>query len=455
MSAAIRKPESADPRATLEAEAAAAAAATKAKLRADTTLDAVLHPRTSAATSAPAATLMLAPISVVGVAGVVVIAILLVRHLDPRGARRDGADGGGSIPGESALARRVPTRLGPGRRGWGERGGRLVKTSNANLRALFGGVPAASQTSVGPSSRRPRRRTPRAPPRRRSTSLRKGPGPNARWFRNGERRKPGFGERDGCVVKRRMVKRRFVSGVEPRARRWIPPSASPRRASCAARVRAKDAIRFRSGRRRRGTTTRCRGFPCFVERAGQAPPAAEVRSARRARRRAATRRHPCWTSPARFRVAGAFSAAEMRRSGREATKSSLDAPRPMDANQCSSVEVLPRLRPPSPTRCRRPGRPASIRVAPASIAPGRAVRLRRLRPSPRRRGGASSKRRRRARTRARCGATAAAPRRARTTRRDGPARRTSGGAAVMGAGRAVAPAQEGRPAMVKSTTRFL
>ena len=128
-----------------EEAAAAAAAADEEALRVDTTLDAVQQAiADQRRDDAPAATLYLAPLSVVGVAGVVVIAILLVRHRDPhpRGTRRDGhGRGAGSIPGKESET----TSLLGGERGDVETGGSfpadaLVKTSNENLRALFGSV---------------------------------------------------------------------------------------------------------------------------------------------------------------------------------------------------------------------------------------------------------------------------------------------------------------------------
>jgi hypothetical protein len=124
-----------------EEAAAAAAAADEEALRVDTTLDAVQQAiADQRRDDAPAATLYLAPLSVVGVAGVVVIAILLVRHRDPRGARRDGPARDGA--GESAsLLGGSGSRYGGGDVEAGESAAdALVKTSNANLRALFGGV---------------------------------------------------------------------------------------------------------------------------------------------------------------------------------------------------------------------------------------------------------------------------------------------------------------------------
>ena len=116
------------------AEAEAVAAADEEALRVDTTLDAVQQAiADTRRDDRPAATLMLAPLSVVGVAGVVVIAILLVRHRDPP---RRGVDGDGesvSLLGDKRddddveLARDSPAEA-------------LTKTSNANLRALFGSV---------------------------------------------------------------------------------------------------------------------------------------------------------------------------------------------------------------------------------------------------------------------------------------------------------------------------
>ena len=125
-----------------EEAAAVAAAADEEALRVDTTLDAVQQAiADQRRDDAPAATLYLAPLSVVGVAGVVVIAILLVRHRDPRGTRRDGdGRGAGSIPGDGETT----SLLGGSERSDVETGSfpadALLKTSNENLRALFGSV---------------------------------------------------------------------------------------------------------------------------------------------------------------------------------------------------------------------------------------------------------------------------------------------------------------------------
>ena len=260
----------------------------------DTTLDAVQQAiADQRRDDAPAATLMLAPISVVGVAGVVVIAILLVQHRD-RAARAGRRRRRRFDPRrERVFARRVPTRRVPGRRGWGERGGRAGQDEQRQL------------------ARAVRRRRWRRV-KRRSVHLRDALGDGRRerrrdgdfftegsgccWFQNGERWKPGFRERDGCMVKRRMVKRRFVSGcVEPRAR-----GVGFRRALLlvarlgAARVRAKDAPRAAGG----GETTRCArrraNAPAAASPSGGGSIPGERVAARRRRRR---RR----TSPARFR----------------------------------------------------------------------------------------------------------------------------------------------------------
>jgi hypothetical protein len=125
-----------------EEAAAAAAAADEEALRVDTTLDAVQQAiADQRRDDAPAATLYLAPLSVVGVAGVVVIAILLVRHRDPRGTRRDGdGRGAGSIPGDGETT----SLLGGSERGDVETGSfpadAMLTTSNENLRSLFGSV---------------------------------------------------------------------------------------------------------------------------------------------------------------------------------------------------------------------------------------------------------------------------------------------------------------------------
>jgi hypothetical protein len=122
------------------AEAAAAAAADEEALRVDTTLDAVQQAiANTRRDDRPVATLMLAPLSVVGVAGVVVIAILLVRHRDP--PRRTGDGGGderGSLLGDDRDNRDLE-RCG-GTNHHGATAEALTKTSNANLRALFGSV---------------------------------------------------------------------------------------------------------------------------------------------------------------------------------------------------------------------------------------------------------------------------------------------------------------------------
>ena len=382
----------------------------------------------------------------------VVIAILLVRHRDPRGARRDGADGGGSIPGESA------SLLGGSRHGGsrdveaGESAAdALVKTSNANLRALFGGV-GGGESNVGRSIFATPSETDAESAAETETSLRKGPGPNVAGFETGKDGNPGFANATGAWSNGEWSNGGLLADAWNRARAAL---ASAERFS-SSRV---SALRASVQRTRRMVAAAAEGDDdALVAAPPRDAPAARRRrrrfDPRRARRRAATRRRPCWTSPARFRRWPARSRRRRcadRGGRRQKSLSTL-------SRTGSRTQSFRRVRrwavfrpPPSPTRCRRPGRPSIALASP----PGRAVRLRRLRPSPRRRGGASSKRRRRARTRARL--------RRHRRRTSPPSPRAAGVSsgrrtaerAVMGAGRAVAPEQAGRPAMVKSTTRFL
>ena len=141
---------------------------------------------------APAATLMLAPLSVVGVAGVVVIAILLVRHRDPRGARRDGADDAGesaSLLGGSRYGGSRDVEAGE------SAADALVKTSNANLRALFGGV-GGGESNVGRSIFATPSETDAESAAETETSLRKGPG--VAGFKTGKDGNPGFANATGA-----------------------------------------------------------------------------------------------------------------------------------------------------------------------------------------------------------------------------------------------------------------
>ena len=443
-----------DPRATLEAEAAAAAAADEEALRVDTTLDAVQQAiADQRRDDAPAATLMLAPISVVGVAGVVVIAILLVRHRDPRGARRDGADGGGSIPGESA------SLLGGSRHGGsrdveaGESAAdALVKTSNANLRALFGGV-GGGESNVGRSIFATPSETDAESAAETETSLRKGPGPNVAGFETGKDGNPGFANATGAWSNGEWSNGGLLAAWN-RARAALD---SAERFS-SSRV---SALRASVQRTRRMVAAAAEGDDDALvaapprERAGGASPAAEVRSPASASPRGDPPASVLDVAGEVSEVAGAFSAAEMRRSGREATKkaSRRSRERVREPSRCSASGG-------GPSSASSFADPVSAPGSPEHTRPGVAAGTRSASPTS---TAISAEARRRFQQAAATSAHARAfaapppPHLAAVAAGGGV---SSGEAderrrAVMGAGRAVAPAQEGRPAMVKSTTRFL
>ena len=248
-----------------------------------------------------------------------------------------------------------------------------------------------------------------------------------------------------------MVKRRFVSGVEPRAR-----GVGFRRALLlvarlgAARVRAKDAPLSR--RRRRGRRAR-RGPPrssaAARRRRRGSIPGERVAARRPAGIRAGRRRRGFGGGR---RVLGGGDAQIGAGGDKKASRRSRERVR--EPSRCSASGGGPS----SALLLRRPG--VGARVARAYASRRRASRRDAQCVSDvygHLRGGAAalpaSGGDERARARV-CGATAAAPRRRRRGRRRWLGEADERRRAVMGAGRAVAPAQ-GRPAMVKSTTRFL
>ena len=190
------------------------------------------------------------------------------------------------------------------------------------------------------------------------------------------------------------------------------------------------------------------------ERAGGASPAAEVRSPASASPRGDPPASVLDVAGEVSEVAGAFSAAEMRRSGREATKKPLDALANGFANPVVPArQEVGRLPPSSfadPVSApgspeHRPGVAAGTRSASPTSTAISAEARRRFQQA-----AATS-------AHARAFAAPPPPHLAAVAAGGGV---SSGEAderrrAVMGAGRAVAPEQAGRPAMVKSTTRFL
>jgi hypothetical protein len=436
-----------DPRATLEAEAAAAAAADEEALRVDTTLDAVQQAiADQRRDDAPAATLMLAPLSVVGVAGVVVIAILLVRHRDPRGARRDGPARDGA--GESAsLLGGSGSRYGGGDVEAGESAAdALVKTSNANLRALFGGV-GVGESNVGRSIFATPSETDAESAAETETSVRKGPGVSATAPEGG-----ALTAGDGLL------------GAWNRARAALD---SAERFS-SSRV---SALRASVQRTRRMVAAAAEGDDSALsaapprERAGGASPAAEVQSPASASPRGDPPASVLDVAGEVSEVAGAFSAAEMRRSGREDTKEPLSdgVSHEFASRVVPAREEVGRLPPSSfADPVSAPGSPerrAGVAAGTHSASPTTFLAKKKdvsdaISAEARRRfqqAAATS-------AHARAFAAPPAPHLAAVSAAGGGV--SSGEAderrrAVMGAGRAVAPAPAGRPAMVKSTTRFL
>ena len=389
--------------ASAEKEAAAAAAADEEALRVDTTLDAVQQAiAEQRRDDAPAATLMLAPLSVVGVAGVVVIAILLVRHRAPRGARATSVSEGetASLVRGGDATRDVEAGT--------SAADALVKTSDANLSALFGGAFATpSETDVESAA-----------------------------------------EAEGEVSRRRGRPETFA---DPR-RLWA--AAFDR-----ARAAAESAERFSSSRvsALRASVERTRRMVASAARGdeasglGAAPPSE--------RDGGATPTSPRGSPPAsvldvsgEVSASGAFSAAEMRDAEARARRDGL-AKRPFGAEPSPGrADASLRKSPPSsfadPVSV--PGSPA--RAAPAD--PGRAS-------TERARGALVSEDARRrfqraAATSAHARAFAAPPRpHLRRESAGAAAEAAASRTAVTGAGRVVAPPPEGPPATVKSTTRFL
>ena len=310
---------------------------------------------------------MLAPLSVVGVAGV---CDHPARAAPTRGARGTAP----TTPARARSARRSRTR--PRDVELGRRGGRWSRRATPTCARCSAVSVAASQTSVGPSSRRPRRRTPRAPPRRRLLYGRV----RVLLVQNGKDGNPGFANAAGACANGQTAvcwRMRNARAVLDSAERFSSSRVSARARPCKGRAAG----------------------PAAEDDDAPAPPPRDAPAARAGgggsipgeRRRAASRRRPCWTSPAGFgggrRVLGGGDA---NRGGgdkarRFATGSRTSRPRVRGG---SSALLL---------RARCPlGYPGIVPASP----PGRAVRLPRLRPSPRRRGGASSKRPRRERTRA-------------------------------------------------------
>ena len=415
-----------DPRATLEAEAAAAAAADEEALRVDTTLDAVQQAiADQRRDDAPAATLMLAPLSVVGVAGVVVIAILLVRHRDPRGARRDGPDGAGE---SASLLGGSGSRYGGGDVEAGESAAdALVKTSNANLRALFGGV-GVGESNVGRSIFATPSETDAESAAETETSVRKSSGVSANGQMAGEWSNGGglFGAWNRARAALDSAERFSSSRVSA-----LRASVQRTRRMVAAAAEGDDSALSAAPPR---------------ERAGGASPAAEVQSPASASPRGDPPASVLDVAGEVSEVAGAFSAAEMRRSARE----EVGRLPPSSFADPVSAPGSPEHRAGVAAGTRGSGSPTSFsarkKETPVSETLISAEARRRFQQA-----AATS-------AHARAFAAPPAPHLAAVSAAGGGV--SSGEAderrrAVMGAGRAVAPAPAGRPAMVKSTTRFL
>ena len=397
-----------------EEAAAAAAAADEEALRVDTTLDAVQQAiADQRRDDAPAATLYLAPLSVVGVAGVVVIAILLVRHRDPhpRGTRRDGhGRGAGSIPGKESET----TSLLGGERGDVETGGSfpadaLVKTSNENLRALFG--------SVGDFGKERVFATPSETDAE-SLAAAEGVGRSRAYEsritnHEGSHYSAAANLFDRARAAAEAAERFSSSRVSAlrasveRTARMV--AASARGEESEARLSAAAAVPSERGGGATPATSSSPSTPRGEPAATVLDVAADISRAARAR----------------TNTESAFSAAEMRRAEERARRDGTRATGPGPGSKS----------------------PPSSFVDPVS-APGSPEPLRR---NVNGTAAVSEEARRRFRSAAATSAHArafAAPPRPHLAA-------SSAGGAVMGAGRAVAPAPEGPPAMVKSTTRFL
>lgn len=203
------------------------------------------------------------------------------------------------------------------------------------------------------------------------------------------------------------------------------------------------------------------------ERAGGASPAAEVQSPASASPRGDPPASVLDVAGEVSEVAGAFSAAEMRRSGREDTKEPLSdgVPHGLASRVVPAREEVGRLPPSSfADPVSAPGSPerrAGVAAGTHSASPTTFLAKKKetlvsdaISAEARRRfqqAAATS-------AHARAFAAPPAPHLAAVSAAGGGV--SSGEAderrrAVMGAGRAVAPAPAGRPAMVKSTTRFL
>jgi hypothetical protein len=417
-----------------EEAAAAAAAADEEALRVDTTLDAVQQAiADQRRDDAPAATLYLAPLSVVGVAGVVVIAILLVRHRDPRGTRRDGdGRGAGSIPGDGETT----SLLGGSERGDVETGSfpadAMLTTSNENLRSLFGSVGDFGKERVFAT-----------PSETDAESAAEGNGSRKTRLAYGAKESSNSTNHGGVHYENGVAANLFhrARASLEAAERFSSSRVSALRASVerTARMVAASA---------RGEESGAAAAAVPSERGGGATPATEVSSAT-----GSPRGEPAATvldvaadiSRAHARAArkeSAFSAAEMRRAEERARRQNGVATGPGSKSPPSSF-VDPVSAPGSPEPVRRNvNGTAAARPAPVSEEARRRFQHA-------------------AATSAHARAFAAPPRPHLATSSAGGGERSpyerlgSSKNAVMGAGRAVAPETEGPPAMVKSTTRFL
>ena len=416
-----------------EEAAAAAAAADEEALRVDTTLDAVQQAiADQRRDDAPAATLYLAPLSVVGVAGVVVIAILLVRHRDPRGTRRDGdGRGAGSIPGDGETT----SLLGGSERSDVETGSfpadALLKTSNENLRALFGSVGDFGKERVFATPSETDAESAAEGNGSRKTRLAYGAKESSNSTNHG-----GVHDENGVAANLFNRARASLEAAE----RFSSSRVSALRASVerTARMVASSA---------RGEESGAAAAAVPSERGGGATPATEVSSPT-----GSPRGEPAATvldvaadisrAARAARKESAFSAAEMRRAEERARRQNGVATGPGSKSPPSSF-VDPVSAPGSPEPVRRNvNGPAAARPAPVSEearrrfqhAAATSAHARAFAAPPRPHLAASS-----------AGGGEFAP-----YERLGSTKN-----AVMGAGRAVAPETEGPPAMVKSTTRFL
>ena len=399
----------------------------------DTTLDAVQQAiADQRRDDAPAATLYLAPLSVVGVAGVVVIAILLVRHRDPRGTRRDGdGRGAGSIPGDGETT----SLLGGSERSDVETGSfpadALLKTSNENLRALFGSVGDFGKERVFAT-----------PSETDAESAAEGNGSRKTRLAYGAKESSNSTNHGGVHYENGVAANLFnrARASLEAAERFSSSRVSALRASVerTARMVAASA---------RGEESGAAAAAVPSERGGGATPATEVSSPT-----GSPRGEPAATvldvaadisrAARAARKESAFSAAEMRRAEERARRQNGVATGPGSKSPPSSF-VDPVSAPGSPEPVRRNvNGPAAARPAPVSEEARRRFQHA-------------------AATSAHARAFAAPPRPHLAASSAGGGERWpyerlgSSKNAVMGAGRAVAPETEGPPAMVKSTTRFL